>query len=95
MNEPDSIDLLETTLWNTAKTAAALNFSERTLYKLTEPRGSLKCVRFQGRTMYRPSDIKTWLDERQANQLPPRKRDTPVVRKPRRSGKKTSRTVQP
>ncbi len=78
-------------LMDTRSTAAALSVSERTLFEWTEPRGTLKCVRFPNRTMYRPADVNAWLDERQANPLPP-KVGKPIVKKPKRGGKRTAST---
>jgi hypothetical protein len=73
-------------LMDTRQTATSLSVSERTLFEWTEPRGTLKCVRFPNRTMYRPEDVRTWLDQRQANPMPPKVKKTP---KPKRGGKRT------
>ncbi|MEI8022180.1 MAG: hypothetical protein WCH39_28480, partial [Schlesneria sp.] len=78
-------------LWDTRFTAASMSVSERTLFEWTEPRGTLKCVRFPNRTMYRPEDVRTWLDQRQANPMPP-KVGKPIVKKPKRGGKRTAST---
>ena len=75
-------------LLSSAETAESLGISERTLYSITAPRGTLKCVRLPGCVKYRPIDISTWLDSQQANPLPPRKRTIPIVRNQR--GRRTT-----
>lgn len=76
-------------LIDTRTTAAAMSISERTLFSITEPRGTLRCVRLPGRTMYRPDDVTAWLDERQRSPLPP-KVGKPIVQKPRRGGNRSA-----
>lgn len=78
---------LDATLWDTAETAKNLRTTERTLYNWTAS-GALKCVRFPNRVMYRPRDVKAFLDDLQANPIPARKREQPIVRKPKRGGRR-------
>ena len=76
-------------LLDASEAAAALRMSDRTLRKLTEPNGKLKCVRFPNRVMYRPEDVSAWLDELQANPLPP-KVVKPIVRSEKRGRRRTT-----
>lgn len=85
MPNVDLARTIEKLLITTQEAAARLSISERTLFSITEPRGTLRCVRLPGRTLYRPDDITAWLDERQRNPLPP-KVGKPIVRKPMRGG---------
>lgn len=41
--------------------AKRLGVSERHLWGLTAPRGPVPCVRFGGRVMYRPEDLRDYL----------------------------------
>ena len=76
-------------LIDTRTTAAAMSISERTLFSITEPRGTLRCLRLPGRTMYRPADVTAWLDEQQRNPIPP-KVGKPIVRKEKKRGGRRS-----
>ena len=49
---------------NDQEAATLLNVTVRTLFKATEPRGTLKCVRYATGVMYRPSDVQAYLDAR-------------------------------
>ena len=43
--------------------AAALRISEKTLYSISTPRGSLRAVRIHGRVLYSPSDLEAYIEE--------------------------------
>jgi excisionase family DNA binding protein len=48
-------------LWTCREAAAALNVSERTLWKLTNE-GDIPCVRIGRAVRYDPADIRAWID---------------------------------
>ena len=52
-------------IWSVRETAARLGISERTLYSITSPRGSLKCVRIGTRVFYNPRTVAVWIQEQE------------------------------
>lgn len=46
--------------------AAMLNVSERTLDRLTSPRGTLPCIRLAQKVLYRTEAIDAWLRQQEA-----------------------------
>lgn len=41
--------------------ARMLNISERTLWSVTTPRGTLVCVRIGSRVLYSPESLRSWI----------------------------------
>ena len=58
-------------LWTSREAAAALNVSERTLWKLTKDR-HIRCVRIGRAVRYDPADIRTWIDAQKNNAQRPK-----------------------
>ena len=48
-------------LWNVRETSTRLGISERTLFSITSPRGSLKSLRIGTRVFYLPETVAAWL----------------------------------
>ena len=51
--------------------ARMLSVSERTLWGITAPRGSLPCVRIGARCLYSPDALRAWIVAQEANPPPP------------------------
>ena len=47
--------------------AAALGVCEKTLWSLTEPRGSIQCIRIGRAVRYDPRDLTMWIDNAKGN----------------------------
>ena len=58
----------ESMLLTTRETARALSISERTLYSLTFPRGTLKAVKLRGKVLYARQTIVEWIASQEAGQ---------------------------
>ena len=43
--------------------AAALSVCEKTLWTLTQPRGSIPCIHVGRRVLYDPRDLLAWIDQ--------------------------------
>ena len=50
-----------------AREAAALSVSERTLFSLTTPRGPIPSVRLGARVLYPVAALQKWIDAQQAD----------------------------
>jgi len=48
-------------VWSVRETAAKLGISERTLFSITAPRGTLKAIKIGSRVAYRPESVADWL----------------------------------
>lgn len=59
-NAPEQ--LRTTLLLNPSDAAAALSICERSLWAVTAPRGSLRCVRIGRSVRYDLNDLREWLD---------------------------------
>ena len=51
-----------------AQAAKAMNVSERTLWSITVPRGTLPAVKIGSRVVYFPHQIQAWADRQHASQ---------------------------
>ena len=49
--------------------ADALSVSVSTLDRLTHPRGDLRAVKLQGRTLYSPDELRRWITEREGQDV--------------------------
>ena len=54
-------NVAEREVWSVRETAARLGISERTLYSITNPRGSLKSLRIGTRVFYNPKTVAAWV----------------------------------
>jgi len=55
----------EKILWSVRECAAKLGISERTLFSITFPRGSLKSIKVGTRVFYYPETVLTWIQEQE------------------------------
>ena len=53
-------------LYSASETARQLGVSQRTLWSLTTPRGSLPCIRLGSRCMYSRRQLESWIAEQGA-----------------------------
>ena len=63
-------------VWSVRQTAGKLQISERTLYAITAPTGTLKAIRIGCRVGYRPETVREWIaaQEQTAVSKPKKKR---------------------
>ncbi len=61
LDRPDPQQQAETLLMTTRETARALHISERKLFDLTFPRGTLRAVKLPGKVLYARQTIVEWI----------------------------------
>jgi hypothetical protein len=52
-------------LWDVHRTAKEMSLCEKTLWKITQPRGDLPCVRVFSRVFYSSETIREWIKKQE------------------------------